>query len=271
MMDIYLIGQGEDFPKDLPEALRESGHRVSQDGEIHQGLDAVILGRGVGEEDPDFKKAVDLGLEPYSLAEFLYEHAKHKTRVVLAGGPGRATATAMVLHVLRYNEIAVDYALVHEPRSPGPSISLSETNDFMVLEGEERPNSTRDPRPVFQIYNPNIALVVGLGDSNGPSDRQEDYRIFLEQIVKGGSITYNEQDPGLREMVEATDHPIRKFPYATPAHRAEGGLLLLDTPEGEMPLEGFGKQDLLHMAGAQWICQQLGVDQAEFYQAMTAF
>ena len=38
-----------------------------------------------------------------------------------------------------------------------------------------------------------------------------------------------------------------------------------------MPLEIFGKHNLNNLAGAKWICQQLGVDEVDFYEAMTTF
>ena len=38
-----------------------------------------------------------------------------------------------------------------------------------------------------------------------------------------------------------------------------------------MPLEVFGDHNLSNIAGAQWICQLMGVDEAEFLEAITSF
>src|SRR5690606_2367885 len=135
--------------------------------------------------------------------------------------------------------------------------------------------SALDSRGQFHLYRPNIALLSGMPTTSGkgPTENgdQESYQNFVDSIVKGGSITYNQEDVPLGDLVMGSGNPIRKFPYATPAHQQMGDTVLLDTPEGQLPLRGFGEADLLAMEGAKWICQQLGVDPADFYEAMTTF
>ena len=46
---------------------------------------------------------------------------------------------------------------------------------------------------------------------------------------------------------------------------------MLKTPEGDMPIEVFGAHNLNNLAGAKWICQNMGVDEADFYQAIASF
>ena len=38
-----------------------------------------------------------------------------------------------------------------------------------------------------------------------------------------------------------------------------------------MPIEVFGKHNLNNLAGAKWICQNMGVDELDFYEAITTF
>ena len=38
-----------------------------------------------------------------------------------------------------------------------------------------------------------------------------------------------------------------------------------------MPLEIFGKHNLNNLAGAKWICQNMGVDEDDFYEAIATF
>lgn len=45
----------------------------------------------------------------YSYPEFLFEQSKNKTRVVIGGSHGKTTITSMILHVLNYHGIEVDY------------------------------------------------------------------------------------------------------------------------------------------------------------------
>jgi UDP-N-acetylmuramate: L-alanyl-gamma-D-glutamyl-meso-diaminopimelate ligase len=76
---------------------------------ITNDIDAVILGMHAKADNPELLKAQELGLKIYSYPEFLYEQSKSKTRVVIGGSHGKTTITSMVLHVMHYNDIAVDY------------------------------------------------------------------------------------------------------------------------------------------------------------------
>jgi len=38
-----------------------------------------------------------------------------------------------------------------------------------------------------------------------------------------------------------------------------------------LPIEIFGKHNLNNLAGAKWICQHMGIDEDDFYEAITTF
>ena len=99
----------------------------------------------------------------------------------------------------------------------------------------------------------------------------EQFSIFVDSIVKGGSITYNEEDDEVKRIVEASENTIRILPYHTPEYKVVNGETLLDTPEGSLPIEVFGKHNLNNLAGAKWICQHMGIDEDDFYEAITTF
>lgn len=301
-MHIHFIAIGGSAMHNLALALQEQGHEITGSDDvifepsksrlrangllpedfgwfpekIHGGLDIVILGMHAKDDNPELLKAQELGLKIFSYPEFLYEHSKHKTRVVIGGSHGKTTITSMVLHVLRYHDIEVDYMVGAQLDGFDKMVHLTEENDFMVLEGDEYLSSPTDRRPKFHLYRPNIALLSGIAWDHinvFPTFENyvEQFRIFVDSIVKGGSITYNSEDPEVSKIVETTENPIRKFPYSTPSYRVEDGKTLLDTPDGEMPLEIFGKHNLGNLAGAKWICQQMGVDEMDFYEAMATF
>ena len=99
----------------------------------------------------------------------------------------------------------------------------------------------------------------------------EQFRIFIDSIVNGGILVYNEEDPEVKRLAEGTENPIRKHPYQTPEYHTDGEHTVLDVPEGEMPLEIFGRHNLNNLAGAKWICQHMGVDEDDFYEAISTF
>ncbi|MFT5214875.1 MAG: UDP-N-acetylmuramate: L-alanyl-gamma-D-glutamyl-meso-diaminopimelate ligase, partial [Patiriisocius sp.] len=97
------------------------------------------------------------------------------------------------------------------------------------------------------------------------------FRIFTDSMVPGGSMVYNEEDAVVKEVVEASVNQIKKYAYQTPNHFIENGVTFLETTEGDLPLEIFGKHNLQNLAGAKWICQHMGVDEDDFYEAIESF
>lgn len=243
---------------------------------ITNQLDAVILGMHAKSDNPELLQAQQLGVKIYSYPEFLYEHAKNKTRVVIGGSHGKTTITAMILHVLQYHQRSVDYMVGAQLEGFETMVHLTEHNDFIILEGDEYLSSAIDRRPKFHLYRPNIALLSGIAWDHinvFPTfeNYKEQFQIFIDSIVPGGSINYNEEDPHLEELVAASTNAIRKIGYRTPEYTVENGITYLQTDEGPLPLEIFGHHNLNNLAGAKWICQHLGVDEADFYEAITTF
>lgn len=243
---------------------------------LHNDLDAVVLGMHAKPDNSELLKAQELGLKIYSYPEFLYEQSKNKTRVVIGGSHGKTTITSMILHVLNYHDIKVDYMVGAQLDGFDRMVHLTEENDFIVLEGDEYLSSPIDRRPKFHLYKPNIALLSGIAWDHinvFPTfdNYVEQFQIFVDSIVKGGSITYNEEDIEVKRVVETSENAIRKLAYTTPEYSVENGQTLLETPEGPMPIEVFGKHNLSNLAGAKWICQNMGVDENDFYEAIGTF
>ena len=260
--------------------LAKQGILPSQFGwfpdKIATSLDAVILGMHAKADNPELIKAKQLGLTIYSYPEFLYEQSKHKTRIVIGGSHGKTTITSMILHVMNYHGRQVDYMVGAQLEGFDRMVHLTEENDFIVLEGDEYLSSPIDRRPKFHLYKPNIALLSGIAWDHVNvfptfENYLEQFRIFVDSIIKGGSIVYNEEDVNVKSIVEASANSVRKLPYSTPDFFVEHGKTFLNTGEGPMPLEIFGHHNLNNLAGAKWICQNMGIDEEDFYQAIPSF
>ena len=227
----------------LPEAFGWFPEKITKD------IDAIVLGMHAKADNPELLKAQELGLKIYSYPEFLYEQSKDKTRVVIGGSHGKTTITSMILHVMHYHDRDVDYMVGAQLEGFDVMVKLTEDNDFIVLEGDEYLSSPIDRRPKFHLYKPNIALLSGIAwDHINVFPTYENYveqfSIFVDSIVNGGSINYNEEDAEVKRVVEASENTIRKLPYNTPECTVENGVTLLETPEGPLPIEVFGKHNL---------------------------
>jgi UDP-N-acetylmuramate: L-alanyl-gamma-D-glutamyl-meso-diaminopimelate ligase len=301
-MNIHFIAIGGSAMHNLAIALHQKGYHVTgSDDAIHNpskarlgkygllpiefgwfpekitaNLDVIILGMHAKKNNTELLKAQAIGVKIYSYPEFLYEQSKNKTRVVIGGSHGKTTITSMILHVLRYHERAVDYMVGAQLEGFETMVHLTEENDFIILEGDEYLSSPIDMRPKFHLYKPNIALLSGIAwDHINVFPTFENYtdqfRIFTDAMVPGGSMVYNEEDAIVAEVVEASNNQIKKYPYQTPNHFIENGITYLETEEGDLPLEIFGKHNLQNLAGAKWICQHMGIDEDYFYEAIANF
>ncbi|MGI9593804.1 MAG: UDP-N-acetylmuramate--L-alanine ligase [Patiriisocius sp.] len=284
---IALHHKGEDISGSDDEIFDPSKSRLAAHGllpeqygwfedNISTDIDAVILGMHAKSDNIELLRAIELGLTIYSYPEFLYEHSKNKTRVVIGGSHGKTTITSMILHVMHYHDKQVDYMVGAQLEGFDTMVHLTKDNDFIVLEGDEYLSSAIDRRPKFHLYKPNIALLSGIAWDHinvFPTfdNYVEQFRVFLSQITHGGAIVYNQEDTQVKQVVEATQNQIKKYPYQTPEYTVENGDTLLETQDGPMPIEIFGKHNLNNLEGARWICQLMGVQQEDFYEAIATF
>ncbi|MGB0891588.1 MAG: UDP-N-acetylmuramate--L-alanine ligase [Flavobacteriaceae bacterium] len=301
-MNIHFIAIGGSAMHNLAIALYQKGYQISgSDDTIHDPsksrlekygllpkefgwfpekisseLDVIILGMHAKKDNPELLKAQELGLKIYSYPEFLYEQSKDKTRVVIGGSHGKTTITSMILHVLNYHDREVDYMVGAQLEGFETMVHLTKENEFIVLEGDEYLSSPIDMRPKFHLYKPNIALLSGIAWDHinvFPTFENyvEQFSIFTDSLVNGGIMVYNEEDLTVKNVVENSENHIKKYPYETPNHFIENGITFLETSEGNLPLEIFGDHNLQNLAGAKWICQHMGIDEDDFYEAIASF
>lgn len=254
----------------LPENVGWFPEKITSD------VDAVILGMHAKADNPELLKAKELGLKIFSYPEFLYEQSKNKIRVVIGGSHGKTTITSMILHVMNYHGKDVDYMVGAQLEGFDTMVKITHDNEFMVIEGDEYLSSPIDRRPKFHLYKPNIALLSGIAwDHINVFPTYENYveqfEIFLNEITADGVIVYNEEDAEVKRVVEATTNTIKKYPYKTPDYKVQGGTTILNTSEGSLAVEIFGKHNLNNLAGARGVCQLMGIDAKGFYEAIATF
>ena len=243
---------------------------------LKTSVDRVILGMHARVDNPELVAAQKMGLTIQSYPEFLAECLQDKTRVVIAGSHGKTTITSMILHVLNYHEQTVDYMVGAPVKGLSKTLSLTADNSFALLEGDEYLSSAIDRRSKFLWYQPQIAIITGIAwDHVNVFTTFEDYvktfEAFVLSLSEGGVLLYNETDEVLKNLVENTTHPIKKIPYQLPEYSIEKGQTYWTTPEGKLPLPFFGEHNLLNANGARWVLQLMGVDQTDFYEAISSF
>ena len=243
---------------------------------ITPGLDAIILGMHAKDDNPEIKRARELGITIYSFPEYIYQESKNKTRVVVGGSHGKTTTTSMIMHALRKVGKQFDYMVGARLEGFSQSVDITDA-PVIICEGDEYPASVIEKRPKFHFLFPHIAILTGIAWDHinvFPTFDfyLEQFKIFIDKIEPGGLLIYNETDPVLKKLVlENATGNIRKKPYGVPVHSIENGSTHVTLAGVKGKLEVFGDHNLLNMHAAFLVCQELGVDAVAFVAAMADF
>ncbi len=303
-MRVHLIAIGGSAMHNMALALHEKGFVVSgSDDEINEpsksrlikagimpkeigwfpekitsDIDAVILGMHAREDNPELIKAKELNLKIYSYPEYIYQATKDKTRIVVGGSHGKTTITAMILHVLKNLNIDTDYMVGAQLEGFNTMVKLTNEAKYAVIEGDEYLASPIDRRPKFHLYHPNIAILSGIAWDHinvFPTFQIyiEQFEKFIELIETNGSLIYCSEDSELKKIAEK--HPnlnhISLLPYSVPNHKINNGNTFIINNQEEIPLLIFGHHNLLNLNAAKLACNQIGVTDSDFFNAIKTF
>jgi UDP-N-acetylmuramate: L-alanyl-gamma-D-glutamyl-meso-diaminopimelate ligase len=243
---------------------------------IHKGLDAVILGMHAREDNPELKKARELGLKIYSYPEYLYEQTKDKTRVVIGGSHGKTTITSMIIHVLEFHKIKFDFMVGAQIEGFNNMVRLSEDAKFAVFEGDEYLSSTLDPRPKFLIYKPDVALISGIAWDHVNvfptfSIYVEQFKDFIQSIEQSGKLVFCADDPLVAGISLTAREDVKTSPYYCHPYEIKGNFVNLLYKDQKFPVKLFGKHNMQNIAGAKEVCKLLGITDKQFYEAISEF
>ena len=243
---------------------------------ITSDIDAVVLGMHAKDDNPELLKAREIGLKIYSYPEFIFNQSKDKIRIVIGGSHGKTSITSLVLHVLSTLNIEYDYMVGAQLDGFEVMVKLTDTSKYIVLEGDEYLSSALDLRPKFHLYKPHIALISGIAwDHINVFKTFENYlkqfEIFINSIVKNGTLVYNELDPELKKLVSSNKSNLNYIPYSIPKHKIIDGISFIDINNRLYRLKIFGDHNLQNISGALNICKALGVESEDFYNAITSF
>ena len=235
---------------------------------ITDQIDAIILGMHARIDNPELVKAQKLKIPIYSYPEYIYEQSKNKKRIVIGGSHGKTSITAMILHVLKNQNIDCDYLVGAQLHGFDTMVKLSDA-PLIVLEGDEYLSSPIDKRPKFHLYKPHIAVISGIAwDHINVFPTFENYvdqfRIFKNTVSE--QLIYCNEDQELNKlMLEKTKCEI--IEYGTPAHKIINGVTSIDNCD----LKIFGRHNLQNLNAAMLVCMQLGIDKKSFINDMKSF
>ncbi|MCX7862439.1 MAG: Mur ligase family protein [Bacteroidales bacterium] len=254
----------------LPEALGWFPEK------IHSQIDVVIVGMHARADNPELQKTRALGLTYYSYPEFLYQHAINKKRIVIAGSHGKTTITSIILHVLKSCAYKFDYMVGAQIKGFDRMVSLSDDAPIMIFEGDEYLTAPFDLRPKFHLYKPHIALISGIAWDHMnvfPTFEKyvEQFQIFCNLIERNATLVWYERDQQLQKIVKQLRPDIKAVSYVEHEYIIENEQTYLLRNAVKIPVNVFGNHNFQNIQGARIVCNELGISDDNFYDAIKTF
>lgn len=277
---IEVTGSDDEFFEPSKSRLAACGLLPSENGwhpeRITGDLDAVILGMHAMNDNPELKRARELGLKVYSFPEYLYEQTKDKKRIVVGGSHGKTTTTSMIMHVLKTLGKKFDYMVGAQIEGFDTMVGLSKDAPIAVFEGDEYLSSTLDPTSKFLRYKPDVAIITGIAwDHINVFPTWESYvgtfKAFAETIMPHGKYIYYEGDEELKAIAEEVRPDVDVFPYSGLDYRVVGDDTIVIYGGKEYKVGVFGRHNMQDMNAAMLACMNVGVTGEEFMEAIQSF
>lgn len=273
-----ITGSDDEIFEPSKSRLKDSGIYPDKIGwhksNIHDGLDAIILGMHARKDNPELLEAQRLGLKIYSYPEFIYEQSKDKIRIVIGGSHGKTTITSMILHVLNELNIDTDYLVGAILEGFDCMVKLSDSK-YIVIEGDEYLSSPLDLRPKFHWYKPHFAMISGVAwDHINVFPTFENYvdqfKIFANSILPEGKLIWYKNDEELVKM-EGENSKITYQAYDSFEYRIENNKTIIEFEGVDFDMKIFGAHNLQNMNGARLLLNSIGVSNLDFLKSIQNF
>jgi len=276
----HITGSDDEIFEPAASNLKKEGifpERIGWSAEnITPEIDTIILGMHAKADNPELKKAVELGLKIFSFPEYIFQESLHKKRIAIAGSHGKTTTTAMIMHVLKNAGFDFDFLVGARLHGFEQSVKVTDA-PIIVCEADEYPASTIEKRPKFHFLFPHIAVITGISWDHinvFPTFDfyLEQFIIFINQIEKNGILIYNETDIVLKKLVEENlRKEIKYVAYHLPEHSIENGVTTVTIENEKTDLKIFGNHNLLNLQAAYYVCIELGMAAATFAKGIATF
>lgn len=252
----------------LPEKMGWDPNRITPE------TDVIILGMHARPDNPELLRAQEMGLKIQSFPEFVAEHSKDKTRVVVGGSHGKTSTTAMIMHVLKEHDMNFDYLVGSKLDGFDLMVHLSNA-PVIILEGDEYLSSPIDRRPKFLWYKPHVAIVTGVAWDHinvFPTFENycEQFTLFAHTIEQGGQFIYYQNDEVL-QSIAGNLNEVQTIGYKALDHEVCNGEVAVYDDGKTYLMQVFGKHNLENMNAALLACEAIGVSRKSALKALQSF
>lgn len=174
------------------------------------------------------------------------EYAENKTKIYIYSPTHEVED--LVLHIIHFLDQPVDFV----------SAGNQELNDneFIIL--------STDNIEDIEIFEPNIVLITDVLPLINVGE-------LFSKIVSGGILVYPDNAIVLETQLTKVENFFRKLPFSRTNFSLKNETFSVNTVLGEVPLTIDNKNLIEKIEGIRLFCQQLGIMEEEFYEAVMNF
>ncbi|WP_428722506.1 UDP-N-acetylmuramate--L-alanine ligase [Sulfurihydrogenibium sp.] len=257
--------------------LRELGAKIyighSEDNV--KDVDVVVYSSAVKPDNPELKKAKELGIPTIPRGEMLAELMRFKYGIAIAGSHGKTTTTSMVGTVLGKTGFDPTVVVGGKLEAYGSNAKLGR-GEFLVAESDESDGSFLKLTPTIVSIN-NIDLEH-LGFYKDLEDIKRAFTEFANKVPFYGAVAVNIDDENVRSIVPKIERKVIKFGLSEEAEIRGKNLQVIDG-RYKFTVEGFGDihlsvpgiHNVYNALATIAICQELGVPFCVIKESLETF
>lgn len=198
----YVVSGSDRSESEITRSLSDAGATVYDDHRAEQveGCDAFVYTVAIPEDNPEYKRAGELGIPRISRADFLgYVMTDRKMRIGICGTHGKSTCTAMCHSI--FSSANADHTVMCG------SVLSDVKSTYRLGKGEHFIFEACEYMDSFLDFNPTAAVILNVELDHvdyfhSIEQMIESYAGFVKKCGEDGTVIYNADDPTAAAVVE---------------------------------------------------------------------
>ena len=175
---------------------------------IHPGLSYVVYSAAIRDDNPELRRAKELGVPTLKYAQMLGRLVNEKEGIAVAGCHGKTTTTGMIAHVLSAGGLDPTYVIGGNVPCLGGSSRIGQGRYF-VAEACEYDRS-------FHNFSPKVAVVNNIDADHLDYYRDleeiiESFARFASTVAEDGLLVVSADDDKALRAARAAKAPVETF------------------------------------------------------------
>jgi UDP-N-acetylmuramate: L-alanyl-gamma-D-glutamyl-meso-diaminopimelate ligase len=178
--------------------------------------DLVVIGNAISRGNPEAEFVLDHKLRYCSLAALLAEFfIRGKRALVVTGTHGKTTTTSLLAWVFEHSGLNPGFFIGGIPTNLGQGARFTDS-EWFILEGDEYDTAFFDKRSKFIHYQPEVGIINNLEFDHADIFENLDavkktFSHFIRLIPRNGLLLGNGDDANLKELLNITHCPVKRF------------------------------------------------------------